>query len=222
MECLVFFLQGYVVCMIEHADGTAAASKLAYGAGWLFYEGWGTEEVRMSQTRWVAAKKGNPDGDPQELRDMLADLCSPLIIMNKKSLEVQLEHDPPACWRAVQTWCKMQVASNLLKGTLQNSEACWHLGRPLCIKHKLEVQLERGPPAWWHTAQIWCKTQVASRRLCLCRYRMGEVLTAHKLLSSMNAGEAVPGLKLSGHHAAAELLKGGVFVDLQLLHARDA
>ena len=47
----VCFLQGYVVCMLEHADGTAAATKLAYGAGWLFYEGWGTEEVRMSQTR---------------------------------------------------------------------------------------------------------------------------------------------------------------------------
>lgn len=40
-----------MVCMLEHADGTAAATKLAYGAGWLFYEGWGTEEVRMSQTR---------------------------------------------------------------------------------------------------------------------------------------------------------------------------
>ena len=53
--CRVPFLQGYVVCMIEHADGTAAATRLAYGAGWLFYEGWGTEEVRMSQTRWVIA-----------------------------------------------------------------------------------------------------------------------------------------------------------------------
>ena len=51
---------------------------------------------------------------------------------------------------------------------------------------------------------------------------MGEVLTAHKLLSSMNGGETVSGLKLSGRHAAAELLKGWGVIDLQLLHARDA
>ena len=85
------------------------------------------------------------------------------------------------------------------------------LCRPLCTQNKLEVQLQHEPPACWHAAQVRCKPQVASKRLCWCRYRIGEVLTAHKLLSSMNAGETVPGLKLSGRHAAAELLKGWRF-----------
>ena len=44
-------LQGYVVFSVEHADGTASAAQLAYGAGWLYYKGWGSEEERMAQTR---------------------------------------------------------------------------------------------------------------------------------------------------------------------------
>ena len=40
---------------MEHADGTASAAKLAKGAGWLYYEGWGTEENRMRQTRYHPA-----------------------------------------------------------------------------------------------------------------------------------------------------------------------
>ncbi len=44
-------LQGYVVFSVEHADGTASAAQLAYGAGWLYYKGWGSEEDRMAQTR---------------------------------------------------------------------------------------------------------------------------------------------------------------------------
>ncbi|KAA6419127.1 MAG: Platelet-activating factor acetylhydrolase [Trebouxia sp. A1-2] len=44
--------QGYVVFSVEHADGTASAAQLAYGAGWLYYKGWGSEENRMAQTRF--------------------------------------------------------------------------------------------------------------------------------------------------------------------------
>lgn len=44
--------QGYVVFSVEHADGTASAAQLAYGAGWLYYKGWGSEEERMTQTRF--------------------------------------------------------------------------------------------------------------------------------------------------------------------------
>ncbi len=44
-------LQGYIVFSVEHADGTASAAQLAYGAGWLYYKGWGSEEERMAQTR---------------------------------------------------------------------------------------------------------------------------------------------------------------------------
>lgn len=43
--------QGYVVFSVEHADGTASAAQLAYGGGWLYYQGWGSEENRMAQTR---------------------------------------------------------------------------------------------------------------------------------------------------------------------------
>ena len=46
-------LQGYVVFAVEHADGTASTVKLAKGTGWLYYQGWGTEENRMRQTRCV-------------------------------------------------------------------------------------------------------------------------------------------------------------------------
>ena len=48
-------LQGYVVFSVEHADGTASAAQLAYGAGWLYYKGWGSEEERMAQTRLVGS-----------------------------------------------------------------------------------------------------------------------------------------------------------------------
>ena len=40
-----------MVFSVEHADGTGSAAKLAYGAGWLFYQGWGAEDARMAQTR---------------------------------------------------------------------------------------------------------------------------------------------------------------------------
>ena len=78
--------------MIEHADGTAAATKLAYGAGWLFYEGWGTEDVRMSQTRWVTANTQKAKWGPSRAQRPIgsAALCRPLCSKNK--LEVQLEH----------------------------------------------------------------------------------------------------------------------------------
>lgn len=39
---------------MEHADGTASTAKLAQGAGWLYYSGWGTEENRMRQTRYLS------------------------------------------------------------------------------------------------------------------------------------------------------------------------
>ena len=64
--------------MIEHADGTAAATKLAYGAGWLFYEGWGTEEVRMSQTRWVVPHMYTQVGTLKSLETCWQ--CRPLCI----------------------------------------------------------------------------------------------------------------------------------------------
>ena len=51
-QCAVL-LQGYVVFSVEHADGTASAAQLAYGAGWLYYKGWGSEEERMTQTRFT-------------------------------------------------------------------------------------------------------------------------------------------------------------------------
>ena len=41
-----------------------------------------------------------------------------------------------------------------------------------------------------------------------CRYRIGEVLTAYKLLTSMSKGEAVKGLSLSGKSNPLTLLKG--------------
>lgn len=44
-------VQGYIVFSVEHADGTASAAELAYGGGWLYYQGWGSEENRMAQTR---------------------------------------------------------------------------------------------------------------------------------------------------------------------------
>ena len=44
-------MQGYVVFSVEHTDGTASAARLAHGGGWLFYQGWGSEEGRMAQTR---------------------------------------------------------------------------------------------------------------------------------------------------------------------------
>ncbi|KAL3138653.1 hypothetical protein ABBQ32_006413 [Trebouxia sp. C0010 RCD-2024] len=43
--------QGYVVFSVEHADGTASAAHLAHGGGWLYYQGWGSEDGRMAQTR---------------------------------------------------------------------------------------------------------------------------------------------------------------------------
>jgi len=43
--------QGFVVLALEHADGTAAAARLAGGAGWRFYSGWGSEAERMRQTQ---------------------------------------------------------------------------------------------------------------------------------------------------------------------------
>lgn len=46
-----WYLQGYVVFSVEHTDGTASAARLAHGGGWLFYQGWGSEEGRMAQTR---------------------------------------------------------------------------------------------------------------------------------------------------------------------------
>lgn len=45
-------MQGYVVFSVEHTDGTASAAHLAQGGGWLFYQGWGSEEGRMAQTRY--------------------------------------------------------------------------------------------------------------------------------------------------------------------------
>ena len=44
-------VQGYIVFSVEHADGTASAVRLAHGGGWLYYQGWGSEEGRMAQTR---------------------------------------------------------------------------------------------------------------------------------------------------------------------------
>ena len=41
-----------------------------------------------------------------------------------------------------------------------------------------------------------------------CRYRIGEVLTAYKLLTSMSKGEAVQGLSLSGKANPTTLLQG--------------
>ena len=41
-----------------------------------------------------------------------------------------------------------------------------------------------------------------------CRYRVGEVLTAYKLLSSMSKGQHVPGLSLSGGLSSDTLLAG--------------
>lgn len=49
-------VQGYVVFSVEHADGTASAAELAYGAGWLYYQGWGSDEARMAQTRYNWAR----------------------------------------------------------------------------------------------------------------------------------------------------------------------
>ena len=43
-----------MVFSVEHADGTGSAVKLAYRAGWMFYQGWGSEDARMAQTRWAA------------------------------------------------------------------------------------------------------------------------------------------------------------------------
>ena len=45
------YLQGYIVFSVEHTDGTASAARLAHSGGWLFYQGWGSEEGRMAQTR---------------------------------------------------------------------------------------------------------------------------------------------------------------------------
>lgn len=38
---------------VEHADGTAAAVRLAGGAGHKYYTGWLSEAERMDQTRRV-------------------------------------------------------------------------------------------------------------------------------------------------------------------------
>lgn len=46
-------MQGYVVFSVEHADGTASAAHLAHGGGWLYYQGWGSEDGRMAQTRYL-------------------------------------------------------------------------------------------------------------------------------------------------------------------------
>ena len=51
-----------------------------------------------------------------------------------------------------------------------------------------------------------CKTYLTLR--FSCRYRIGEVLTAYKLLTSMSKGEAVKGLSLSGKSNPLTLLKG--------------
>lgn len=89
--------------------------------------------------------------------------------------------------------------------TLKTSEGCW----------QASVYQKRWKCSWMMRPQLAgilhrhdCRAQLASNWLCSCRYRMGEVLTAHKLLSSMSAGETVRGLKLSSRHSAAELLKG--------------
>ena len=36
---------------LEHADGTAAAARLAGGRGWRYYAGWGSEAERARQTQ---------------------------------------------------------------------------------------------------------------------------------------------------------------------------
>ena len=43
--------QGFVVLALEHADGTAAACRLAGGLGWRYYSGWGSEAERARQTQ---------------------------------------------------------------------------------------------------------------------------------------------------------------------------
>lgn len=49
--CSELASQGYVVYALEHADGTASASRLAGNLGWKFYEGLGGEERQMAKTR---------------------------------------------------------------------------------------------------------------------------------------------------------------------------
>ena len=40
-----------MVLALEHADGTAAACRLAGGQGWKYYSGWGSEAERACQTQ---------------------------------------------------------------------------------------------------------------------------------------------------------------------------
>ena len=54
--------QGFVVLALEHADGTAAACRLAGGRGWRYYSGWGSEAERARQTQCAAPTYGQGVG----------------------------------------------------------------------------------------------------------------------------------------------------------------
>ena len=49
--CCELASQGYVVLAVEHADGTASASRLARKYGWQFYRGLGGEAGQYEKTR---------------------------------------------------------------------------------------------------------------------------------------------------------------------------
>ncbi|KAK9843811.1 hypothetical protein WJX81_007277 [Elliptochloris bilobata] len=72
--CAELASAGFVVLAIEHADGTAAACRLAGARGWRFFSGWGSEAGRARQAQYrqdevrtaLALLQGMAEGVPPQ------------------------------------------------------------------------------------------------------------------------------------------------------------
>ena len=113
-------MQGYVVFSVEHTDGTASAARLAHGGGWLFYQGWGSEEGRMAQTRCTTP------GPIPPLLSSRGPLPFPHLSLFLSSPIATFLYAPATCRMCVvimarQVWAPAQGCTLLSRLTLQDA-----------------------------------------------------------------------------------------------------